>query len=235
MEKLKILVVEDEKMIAEAVVAYLIKSDFDVTWIDNGRTALQVFYEIKPDMVLLDLMLPGLSGEDICKEIRKESTCPIIMMTAKSSEDQLVEGLTLGADDYIKKPFSPRELVARVQSLFRRTLYQDASELSTLSLNHGDLVLDLEAVEVKKQGNVVCLTQSEYKLLVTMVKAPNRTFTRDELIQYAFNYEFDGYDRTIDSHIKNLRSKIETDSSNPCYIVTVRGVGYKFGGEINEN
>lgn len=231
MSKSKVLVVEDEKIIAEAVIAYLKKNEYEVIWADNGNQALTYFHEEKPDMVLLDLMLPGYSGEELCKMIRSESTTPIIMMTAKSSEDHIVDGLNLGADDYITKPFSPRELVARVQSLFRRTLIDDTVRKNVIELNDNDLKIDLDAVEVFKKDELVSLTQSEYKLLVTMVKTPNRTYTRDELIQYAFNSDFDGFDRTIDSHIKNLRSKIETDSANPTYIVTVRGVGYKFNGE----
>lgn len=231
MSKSKILVVEDEKTIAEAVIAYLEKNEYEVIWADNGNLAVDYFRQNKPDMVLLDLMLPGYSGEEICKIIRSESRIPIIMMTAKSSEDHIVDGLNLGADDYITKPFSPRELVARVQSLFRRTLKEDSFKKNIIEFNANDLKIDLDAVEVFKKDERISLTQSEYKLLTTMAKTPNRTYTRDELIQYAFNSDFDGFDRTIDSHIKNLRSKIETDSTNPIYIVTVRGVGYKFNGE----
>ncbi len=231
MSKSKILVVEDEKTIAEAVIAYLEKNEYEVIWADNGNLAVDYFRQNKPDMVLLDLMLPGYSGEEICKIIRSESRIPIIMMTAKSSEDHIVDGLNLGADDYITKPFSPRELVARVQSLFRRTLKEDSFKKNIIEFNANDLKIDLDAVEVFKKDERISLTQSEYKLLTTMAKTPNRTYTRDELIRYAFNSDFDGFDRTIDSHIKNLRSKIETDSTNPIYIVTVRGVGYKFNGE----
>ncbi|MFV0552454.1 MAG: response regulator [Anaerorhabdus sp.] len=231
MSKSKILVVEDEKIIAEAVIAYLEKNEYEVIWTADGNEAIRMFHENKPDMVLLDLMLPGISGEEICKIIRKESQIPLIMMTAKSSEDHIIDGLNLGADDYITKPFSPRELVARVQSLFRRVVNKDIVSNQILLFNQSDLKIDCEAVEVKKKDEIINLTQSEYKLLVTMAKSPNRTYTRDELIQYAFHEDFDGFDRTIDSHIKNLRSKIETDSANPNYIVTVRGVGYKFNGE----
>lgn len=228
MNKYKILVVEDEKIIAEAVVAYLEKNEYEVVWTDDGNKGLELFRQLEPDMVLLDLMLPGLSGEEICKHIQKESNTPIIMMTAKSSEEKIIDGLNLGADDYITKPFSPRELVARVNSLFRRV--KSNNQGNTISFNNGDLEIDLDAYTVKKEGKPLNLTQSEYKLLVTMAKSSHKTFTRDELIEYAFNSDFDGFDRTIDSHIKNLRSKIETDSTNPIYILTIRGVGYKFNG-----
>lgn len=226
MQKL-ILLVEDDHVIAEAVEAYLLKSGYQVISVVDGLRALEVFKAKKPDMILLDLMLPGLTGEEICKEVRKDSNVPILMLTAKAKEDDIISGLNLGADDYMTKPFSPRELVARVNSLFRRS----HEHRKILSWNHDDLTIDLESYEVKKQGNPVSLTQSEYKILITLAKNQNRVFTREDLITYAFDDDFDGYDRTIDSHIKNLRSKIETTSNHPIYIKTIRGVGYKFGGD----
>ncbi len=229
-----ILIVEDEPKIAEAVDAYLQKSGYKTLLAYDGRQALALFESGQPDLVILDLMLPFVSGEEICKAIREKSRIPIIMLTAKSSEDHKIEGLNMGADDYMTKPFSPRELVARVNSLFRRCSDGIAPTLNAKSWNDGDLSIDFDAYVVKKHGQAVNLTPNEFKLFSTLAKYPNKTFTRDALIEAAFGIDFDGYDRTIDSHIKNLRSKIETDSSNPQYIITIRGVGYKFGGEAQK-
>ncbi len=228
MKKQLVLIAEDEPAIAEAVEAYLQKNEYVTLVARDGRQALLLFAQEQPDMVILDLMLPYISGEEICQTIRKQSQIPIIMLTAKANEDNKIEGLNMGADDYITKPFSPRELVARVNSLFRRCSQGPA--LTTVSWNEGDLQADFEAHTVKKQDKLVNLTISEFKLFSAMAKHPNKTFTRDDLIECAFGHDFDGYDRTIDSHIKNLRAKIETDTANPVYILTVRSVGYKFGG-----
>ncbi len=226
-----ILIVEDEAMIAEAIVAYLRRDGYRISVARDGKQALELFGTEQPDMVILDLMLPFVSGEEICRFIRNQSRVPIIMLTAKAGEDDKIEGLNMGADDYIAKPFSPRELVARVNSLFRRC--NGVSPLfRTISWGGGDLEADFEAHSVKKQGLPVNLTQSEFKLFSALAKRPNKTFTRDELIELVFGADFDGYDRTIDTHIKNLRGKIETDTSNPIYILTVRGVGYRFGGAL---
>ncbi len=225
-----ILIVEDEPKISEAVDAYLRKSGYKTFLAFDGKEALTIFENDKPDMVILDLMIPFLSGEEICKEIRKQSRIPIIMLTAKSSEDNKINGLNMGADDYITKPFSPRELVARVNSLFRRCNDGISPMFIEMSWNDGDLTVDFESYSVKKQGKPISLTPNEFKLFSALAKYPNKTFTRDELIAIAFGIDFDGYDRTIDSHIKNLRSKIEADSSNPKYILTIRGIGYRFGG-----
>ncbi len=227
----KILIVEDEPKIAEAVEAYL-KKDGHITLVAyDGKQALLMFESEHPDMLILDLMLPHISGEDVCRTVRQESRIPIIMLTAKVSEDNKIEGLNIGADDYMTKPFSPRELVARVNSLFRRCGDGISPMFNKMSWNNEDLEIDFNAYTLKKQGVLVNLTPNEFKLLGALAKHPNKTFTRDELIESALGIEFDGYDRTIDSHIKNLRSKIETDSANPVYILTVRGVGYKFGGK----
>ncbi len=225
-----ILIVEDEPKISEAIDAYLRKSGYKTLLAYDGNKALELFKNNQPDMVILDLMLPFISGEEICNEIRKQSRIPIIMLTAKSSEDNKISGLNMGADDYMTKPFSPRELVARVNSLFRRCNDGISPMFIEMSWNNGDLAVDFDSYSVKKQGKLVNLTPNEFKLFSALAKYPNKTFTRDELIELAFGLDFDGYDRTIDSHIKNLRSKIETDSSNPKYILTIRGIGYKFGG-----
>ena len=229
----KILVVEDELKIAEAVVAYLENSDYEVLTAFDGEQALMVFEKQRPDMIILDLMLPHVSGEEICKRIRKTSAVPIIMLTAKIEEDEKILGLNIGADDYVTKPFSPRELVARVNSLFRRSSVENNSTLNNvISWNNDDLEVNLNEYTVKKQGIEVSLTPNEFKLLCTLMKYPKKTFTREELIEIAFGLEYDGFERTIDTHIKNLRSKIEDDTTNPLYIQTVRGIGYKFGGSI---
>ncbi len=225
-----ILIVEDEPKIAEAVEAYLNKNEYNTLVARDGSQALTLFEKKHPDMVILDLMLPIISGEEVCKSIRRQSRVPIVMLTAKSGEDNKIDGLNMGADDYITKPFSPRELVARVNSLFRRCSDGISPLYSFMTWNDGDLEADFEACVIKKQAKPVNLTQSELKLFSALAKHPNKTFTRDELIELAFGHEYDGYDRTIDSHIKNLRSKIETDSAKPTYILTVRGIGYRFGG-----
>lgn len=226
----KVLVVDDEPMLLEAVEAYLIKSGYQVFTASDGNEAMQQFYTVKPDMVLLDLMLPCLSGEEVCKAIRRESRIPIIMLTAKVQEDEKISGLNLGADDYITKPFSPRELVARVNSLFRRCGQGIMPLFTEMSWNDNDLIVNFDSYTIKKNHVSVNLTPNEFKLFSALAKYPQKTFTREELIEIAFGKDFDGYDRTIDSHIKNLRSKIESDNTIPRYILTVRGVGYKFGG-----
>ncbi|MFV0518202.1 MAG: response regulator transcription factor [Aminipila sp.] len=230
MQKKKILIVEDEPKIAEAIVAYLEKDGYKIFVAYDGKQALELFETEYLDMIILDLMIPYISGEEICKTIRKESRIPIIMLTAKASESSKIEGLNIGADDYITKPFSPRELVARVNSLFRRCSDGISPFFNTIKINNGDLEVDFNSYTMKKRGEVVNLTPNEFKLFSTLVKYPNKTFTRDELIDIALGMDFNGYDRTIDSHIKNLRSKIETDTTNPVYILTVRGIGYRFGG-----
>lgn len=224
----KILVIEDEVKIVEFIESYLLNSGYEVIKAEAGRKGLELFEDQKPDMVLLDLMLPDISGEDICRRIRKISKIPIIMLTAKTSEESIINGLDIGADDYITKPFSPRQMVARVNALLRRSYEREEDILSFLQ---GDLILDPANYSVKKKGLELNLTPSEYKLLLTLAKRPNKVFTREELIQIAFDGDYLGYDRTIDSHIKNLRAKIEDNPKEANYVKTIRGVGYRFGGE----
>jgi DNA-binding response OmpR family regulator len=227
----RILVVDDEAKITEVIRSYLENSGYDVYTAANGKQALSVFENIHPSLVILDLMLPDMSGEEICHRLRKKSRVPIIMVTAKIEEQDILTGLDIGADDYVTKPFSPRQLVARVVALLRRT-EEDAPPLaSVLSFINGDLVVDYQSHEIKKAGKTVNLTPNEFKLLTTMIKYPKKVFTREELIRLVIGQDFEGYDRIIDTHIKNLRQKIETDSRNPRYIITVHGVGYMFGGE----
>ncbi len=225
-----ILVVDDEPKITEVVKSYLEKSGYHPVCAYDGPGALALFDQCFPDLVVLDLMLPGISGEDVCRTIRKKSRVPIIMLTAKTGEENMLEGLGIGADDYMTKPFSPRLLMAKIEAVLRR-VSADAVPLSNaLVFNDGDLVIDNLRHEVRKKGEHVALTPNEYNILFTMAKYPTKAFTRDELITHALGETYDGFDRVIDTHIKNLRQKIEDDSKNPKYILTVHSVGYSFGG-----
>lgn len=227
----KILVVDDETKIVEVVKSYLSHSGYDVFEAYNGKQVLELFEKVNPSLVILDLMLPDMTGEDICRHIRKQSRVPIMMLTAKVEEEDILKGLDIGADDYITKPFSPRQLVARVNALLRRASDDPVPLINTVSFNNDDLVIDNLSYDVRKEGISVNLTPNEYKILLTMIKYPKKTFTREELICMALGENFDGFDRTVDTHIKNLRQKIETDPKSPKYILTVHGIGYRFGGE----
>ncbi len=229
--EMKILVVDDEKKIVEVVESYLKASGYTVYTAYNCKEAQEIFDKVSPDLLILDLMLPDMTGEELCIKLRKKSRIPIIMLTAKIEEADILKGLDIGADDYVTKPFSVKQLVARVKALLRRSSQEVIPLTDVLSFNDGDLIIDSLKHEVKKQGEAVSLTPNEYKLLIAMVKYPQKVFTREELIVVALGGEFDGFDRTIDSHIKNLRQKIETDTKDPEYILTVHGVGYRFGGE----
>lgn len=226
----KILVVDDEANLLQVVKDYLVHEAYEVYTAERGNKAIELFHTIQPDFVILDLMLPDLSGEEICKLIRKKSDVPILMLTAKSSEDDKVAGLHIGADDYLTKPFSPRELVGRVKAILRRTKGNPAA-LDVLTFNGDDLSIDIPKHIVKKAGTAVNLTPNEFKILCILAQNPQKVFTRNQIVSLAFGYDFEGYDRTVDTHIKNLRQKIEDDLREPKYIVTVYGVGYKFEGE----
>lgn len=227
----KILIVDDEVKIVDAVKAYLENSHYVVFTASNGEQALKLFDEVNPDLLILDLMLPQIPGEEVCQMIRKKSRIPIIMLTAKIQENDIINGFQIGADDYVTKPFSPRELVVRVGSLLRRSSEGISPLFTVMSWNNKELEVDFNQMLVKKNGVDAKLTPNEFKLLSTLIKYPQKSFTREELIEIAFGYDYDGYERTIDSHIKNLRNKIEDDSANPKYIITVRGIGYRFGSE----
>ncbi|MEA4928750.1 MAG: response regulator transcription factor [Candidatus Limiplasma sp.] len=226
-----ILVVDDEERIVEIVESYLLKSNYAVLKAYNGTEALRLFHSNPVALVVLDLMLPDISGEEVCKTIRKTSRLPILMLTAKAEEEQVLKGLDIGADDYVTKPFSPRQLMARIGALLRRAQGEDYRVSSILSFNRQELVIDTLRHEVTKNGVRISLTPIEFNLLSTMAKTPSRIYTRDDLIQFALGDAYDGFDRSLDSHIKNLRHKIETDTKNCKYILTVHGLGYKFGGE----
>lgn len=230
MDQIKILVVEDEKNISHVIKAYLEKEGFDVTIAIDGNEALEMFSKEEFHLIILDLMLPKLSGEEVCTTIRGTSDIPIIMLTAKVEEDDKIEGLSIGADDYVTKPFSPRELVSRVKALLRRS-YRELSPLAEkLSFNNEELVVNVDKMIVKKDGKNVYLTTNEFKILIALLTNPGQVFSREQLIEIAFGYDYGGFDRTVDTHIKNIRQKIENDPKNPAYIITVYGAGYKFGG-----
>jgi len=230
MSKQTILVVDDEKGIVEVVCDYLVNAGFQVLEACTGRQALALFDQQAPDLVVLDLMLPDISGEEVCRAIRRKSRVPILMLTAKVAEIDLLAGFQLGADDYVTKPFSPRQLVARVQAILRRMSDEAFTLSDQLSFNNGDLVIDSLRHEVRKTGEPVALTPIEFKILASLGKYPTKVFTREELILLALEDDYQGNDRVIDSHIKNIRQKIEDDTRAPQYIQTVHGIGYKFGG-----
>ena len=225
-----ILVVDDEVKITEVVKSYLENSGYKAMCAFNGTQALGLFDKLSPALVVLDLMLPDMSGEDICREIRKKSRVPIIMLTAKIEDADIISGLGIGADDYLTKPFSPKQLVARVEAVLRRVSTEAVPLTSEFSFNDGELVIDGLRHEVRKDGNSISLTPNEYSILMTMAKYPTKAFTREELIEFALGDDFDGFDRIIDTHIKNIRQKLGDDGRTPRYIFTVHGTGYKFGG-----
>lgn len=226
-----ILVVDDEPMLREAVSSYLESKGFRVLAAETGDEALSVFDREAVSFVILDLMLPDLSGEEVCVRLRKRSRVPILMLTAKTAEEDLLNGLRIGADDYLTKPFSLKELHARIEAVLRRSGEASKPLAEKLSWNGGDLCIDYARQEVRKGDAPVSLTPSEWRLLAALTTHPRRVFTREELISLAFGMDFDGYDRVIDTHIKNLRKKIEDDPKSPVYVRTVRGTGYQFGGE----
>ena len=229
-EKRKLLVADDEEMIREAVASYLESQGYQVFRAENGEEALNILKREPISLVILDLMLPDLPGEEVCVRIRKQSRVPIIMLTAKNVEYDMIHGLDLGADDYITKPFSLKNLSARVQAVLRRSTEDLVPLARQFSWTQGDLVIDYDRKEVRKKGEPVALTAIEWKLLAAFTKYPQKIFTRENLIELVFGLDFSGYDRVIDTHIKNLRKKIEDDSKQPVYLCTVHGMGYKFGG-----
>ncbi|MGI6221815.1 MAG: response regulator transcription factor [Coriobacteriales bacterium] len=225
-EETHILLVEDEKAIRDAVAAYLERESYRVTPAADGQEALDEFEKGSFDLVILDLMLPRVSGERVCRVIREDSDVPIIMLTAKGEVEDRIIGLELGADDYLVKPFSPRELVARVRALLRRAHTDSEPQRETLTF--GDLVIDITGHKVSVRGEEVELTASEFKLLTTLSRYPGRVYSRMELVEKVLGYDFEGYERTIDSHIKNLRAKIGDDPRKPTWLYTVHGIGYRF-------
>ena len=224
----RILVVDDEKKIVEIVKAYLEREGFKVTTACNGRAALDSARRQHPDLIVLDLMLPEISGFDVCRALRKESDVPIIMLTARDETTDKIVGLELGADDYVTKPFDPKELVSRIKAVLRRSQGQIVAR-NTLHI--ADLEIDVSKRLVKRDKKVIELTQIEFDLLKAMAEYPGQVFTRLQLLDRVQGEAYEGYDRTIDSHIKNLRKKIEPNPEKPRYIITVYGVGYKLEEE----
>ncbi len=225
----RILVVDDERRLVQVVRGYLEEAGFEVVTANNGREALFVAREQQPNLIILDLMMPELDGWEFIRQHRREKATPIIMLTARVEDADKVTGLELGADDYVTKPFSPRELVARVRALLRR-VGQDAA--ATQLLRAGDLELDPDARLARLSGSYLELTKMEFDLLLVLVSNPGRAFSRLELLERTQGFAYDGYERTIDVHIKNLRKKMEPDPAHPQYILTAFGVGYRFNPEL---
>ncbi|MBS4538881.1 response regulator transcription factor [Clostridium sp. D2Q-11] len=219
------LVVDDQKEIVDVIKAYLQKEGYNIYPAYNGKDAIDILNQENIDFAILDLMLPDISGEEICKKIRLRSQIPVIMLTAKSMEEDRIYGLDIGADDYIVKPFSPKELLARIRAILRRSS-EEFIKADIIQIDKGNLSIDLNSREVTKSGKIIDLTPTEFDLLKLFSQNPSKVFSRENLIIKILGYDYEGYDRTIDAHVKNLRHKIE-DKENK-YIKTVYGVGYKF-------
>lgn len=224
-----ILVVDDEPKIVKLARDYLVRGGYQVVSATNGQTALAVARHERPDLVVLDLNLPEMDGLDVIRALRRDTAVPVIMLTARAEETDRLIGLELGADDYITKPFSPREFVLRVKAVLRRVqgdLYRPGL------IRAGDLEIDLDGHKVTRDGESIQLSRTEFNLLATLARHPGQTFTRAQLIDRLYGVVYDGYDRSIDAHIKNLRRRLETNPSEPRYVLTVYGVGYKFSDNL---
>jgi DNA-binding response OmpR family regulator len=229
--KKSILVIDDEINITEVIKSYLEFEGFSVFTAYTGEEAIEIFDKINPNLVILDLMLPGISGEEVCNNFRTKSRVPIIMLTAKTKEEDFLNGLEIGADDYVTKPFSLKKLTAKVKVMLRRSDNDPVPLSDMICFNNGELTINDNNYEVKKHGKIIDLTPVEYNILISMVKYPSKIFTREEFID-TISVSGDSPQRvvrTIDSHVKNLRHKIEDDPKNPKYIITVHGTGYKLG------
>jgi two-component system, OmpR family, alkaline phosphatase synthesis response regulator PhoP len=231
MSNKRVLIVDDDVKIVELVKLYLVRDGYHVITAYNGDDALKLARESHPDLLVLDIMLPGMNGLEICRILRTESPVPIILLTAKTTEQDRIIGLDQGADDYVTKPFSPRELAARVRAVFRRTS-DDGAEMGPEELKINKLSVNFVRHEASVEEKPLKLTPVEFKLLGVFVREPNRVFSRAQLVEKVLGYDFDGFDRTIDVHILNLRRKIEPEASQTQYIKTVYGSGYKFTGGL---
>lgn len=229
--KYKVLVIEDDRDIREIVIKYLENADYDVYEGINGIQGLTKFREITPHIVILDIMMPDITGFEVLEELRKISDSPVIMLTAKQEEIDRLHGFELGADDYVLKPFSPNELIKRVEAILKR-VYSKSPKDSFLK--NGELLLDLKKYKLFKNNNEITITTKEFNILKVFFQNPEVVFSRENLIESAFGYDYIGFDRNIDSYIKNLRSKIEDDAKNPKYLKTKYGAGYVFGGKSND-
>lgn len=220
-----VLIVDDERKLVQGLVGYFRQAGFETLTAYDGRTALEIIQRERPDLILLDLMLPEIDGLEVCRRIRRTSDVPIIMLTARVEEADTLIGLELGADDYIAKPFSPREVVARARALLRRA---SGALVPAATLRGGTVTLDIDRRSVQVAGRSVELTPTEFELLAALMRNAGRPLTRTQLLDATQGDAYAGYERTIDAHIKNLRRKIEIDPANPAHILTVFGVGYKF-------
>lgn len=223
---LKILIIEDEYKIAEMIKKYLEKEMFVVDTAFDGRSGLEKALRDRPNLIVLDLMLPEMSGLDVCREIRKKEKIPIIMLTAKTLEIDKLVGLELGADDYITKPFSLAELTARIRAVLRRVEDKDQHQANIIV--RGDILLDLDKCELHINGKQIVLTPTEINILALLMRNPGRVYSRLQLLELALNEAYEGYERSIDTHISNIRKKIEVEPSTPNFLLTVYGIGYKF-------
>ncbi|MDQ0203572.1 response regulator transcription factor [Pectinatus haikarae] len=226
-----VLIVDDDEKLVKLLKAYFDREDFITYTAEDGLSALQAVKDKSPSVIILDLMLPGMSGWDVCKQVRRDNDTPILMLTARDEESDRLIGLEIGADDYVTKPFSPREVVARVKAILRRV---GNSVVNRRILKMDNITIDPERHQVFNGGLPVELTPTEFKLLELLAGNPGKVFTRLQIVEQTQGYMFDGYERTIDTHIKNLRRKLEADPKNPRYLQTVYGIGYKFNGGSNE-
>jgi DNA-binding response OmpR family regulator len=226
--KRNILIIEDEEKVSGVIKAYLQKEGYEVFATSRGLEGVEMFRKNDFQLVILDLMLPDIDGEEVCRILRRISDVYIFMLTAKAALEDRIEGLNLGADEYLTKPFSPRELTARVNSLFRRI---DSEKRGGLIYDDGCLAVNAEDRTVRIRGNEISLTPNEFDILAALIRNIGRILSREKLIEIVFGIDFEGSDRTVDVHIKNLRKKIKEDSKNPSYIITVTKSGYKFGGD----
>lgn len=225
-KKCSILVVDDEEMIRDTIDAYFTANGYQVQTASNGKDALDLFHSKSIDFVILDLMLSGMSGEEICSSLRSISNVPILMLTAKAQEDDVVTGLRLGADDYVTKPFSLKQLLARVEAIYRRFSKTKEKKL----FQYKELCINCETREVLLCNAPISLTPIEWRILSSMIQNQKKTFTREELLRIAFDEYYEGFERSVDTHIKNLRKKLGDDPKHPKYIYTIHGIGYRLGG-----
>jgi len=230
MARKKVLVVDDDAKVVEVLKLYLNRDGCEVITAYTGTDGLKLAKEQHPDLIVLDLMLPELDGFQVCRALRDESDTPIIMLTARTTEQDRVTGLDMGADDYVPKPFSPRELAARVRAVLRR-MPESVLERGPDKIKHGAITICFSKREAFRDNSRLNLTPTEFKLLGVMAKSPGKVFSRSELINQVFEYDFDSFEHTVDTHIMNLRRKLEPDANQPRYILTVFGAGYKFAGE----
>lgn len=231
MGQYSVLIVDDDVKLVKLLQTYFEKEGYLAYAANNGLDALQIVRLQKPDIMVLDLMLPGLDGLDVCRRIRKENDIPIIMLTARDEESDRLVGLEIGADDYVTKPFSPKEVVARAKAILRRV---NKDIVRSELIKAGTLMIDLERHEVTQNGQLIEVTPTEFKIIELLAANAGKVYSRLQIVEQTQGYSFEGYERTIDAHIKNLRRKIEINPKEPQYIQTIYGVGYKFASEMNE-